>query len=67
MSADIEEFNNSKSTDFQEKITLYLCGLGHLAREVMLETNAKTFEAKTTLESKEGKGTVEVTFKAKAT
>ena len=49
---DIENFNANPNIKMQEKITLYLCGLGALARELMMETNATNFETTTTLEPK---------------
>ncbi len=57
---DIEEFNARPSTSLQEKLTLYLCGLGHLAREIMAETSATDFTISTKLEPKNCGMTVDV-------
>lgn len=55
-----QALNECKVTPVQEKLTLYLCGLGHLAREIMAETNATDFTTSTTLEPKNGGMKVDV-------
>lgn len=57
---EIEDFNNNLSTAIPEKISLYLSGIGSLARDFMIESNAKDFNASTTLEPKAGGMTVSV-------
>jgi hypothetical protein len=49
-----DDFNARQDIQLQEKITMYLCGLGCLAREFMIETNATSFKTETMLEPRDG-------------
>jgi hypothetical protein len=57
---DTENFNNNPAMSDKEKLTLYLCGLGQLARQIMRDTNATRFSATTVLEPKNGGRTMHV-------